>query len=83
MALGSCLAMGYVRWAAQLGVPLASVDVEVQADYDARGEYGVSDEPPGYSEVRYCVRVESEAPEADVLRLSPWRRRLYLDLASE
>lgn len=68
-ALGSCLAMGYVRWAAKLSIPIAALDVEVQADYDARGEYGVTDDPPGYTEVRYVVRVESEAPEADIQHL--------------
>jgi uncharacterized OsmC-like protein len=68
-ALGSCLAIGYVRWAAHLGVPISDLEVEVQADYDARGEYGVADLSPGYSAVRYVVRIESEAPEADVRHL--------------
>ena len=31
-ALGSCLAMGYAQWAAVLGVPIDSIDVEVHAD---------------------------------------------------
>ena len=68
-ALGSCLAMSYVRWAATLDIPISALEVEVQADYDARGEYGVADLPPGYSEVRYVVRIESEAPEPDVRHL--------------
>lgn len=68
-ALGCCLAMGYVRWAAMLGVPLSGLEVEVQADYDARGEYGVADLSPGYSEIRYIVTIESEAPEADIMRM--------------
>src|SRR5882672_5952296 len=41
-ALGSCLAIGYAMWAARLGVPIESLDVEVEADYDRRGELGVS-----------------------------------------
>ena len=69
-ALGSCLAIGYAMWAARLGVPLDALEVEVQADYDVRGELGVADEVhPGYSEMRYVVRVESPAAEADVLRV--------------
>jgi uncharacterized OsmC-like protein len=68
-ALGCCLAMGYVRWAAKLGIPLSNVEIEVQADFDARGEYGVADLPPGYEEVRYVVTIESDAPEADVRHL--------------
>jgi uncharacterized OsmC-like protein len=69
-ALASCLAMGYAMWAARLGVRLDSLEVEVEADYDNRGELGVSTEvPPGYTQVRYIVTVASPAPEADVRRV--------------
>ncbi|MBI3982266.1 MAG: OsmC family protein [Gemmatimonadetes bacterium] len=69
-ALGSCLAIGYAMWAARLGVPIDALEVEVQADSDVRGELGASDDvPPGYLAVRYVVRVESSAPEADVQRV--------------
>ncbi|HXY29680.1 MAG TPA: OsmC family protein [Gemmatimonadaceae bacterium] len=80
-ALGTCIAAGYAMWAARLGLPLASLEVEVQADYDVRGELGVADDvTPGYTAVRYAVRVESPAPEAEVRRVldiadkySSWR----------
>ena len=68
-ALGSCLAMGYVLWAAKLGVPLSSVEVEVQTDVDARGRYGIAAIPPGYLDVRYTVTVESTAEESDILKM--------------
>jgi uncharacterized OsmC-like protein len=69
-ALGSCLALGYAMWAARLGVTLDSLSVDVEADYDSRGELGLSDEvPPGYTQVRYTVTVASRAPEADVRRV--------------
>jgi len=68
-ALASCLAMSYVRWAAKLDIPLNNVEVEVQADYDARGEMGVAEVSPGYSEVRYLVTIDSPASEADITRL--------------
>jgi uncharacterized OsmC-like protein len=69
-ALGSCLAIGYAMWAARLGVPIESLDVEVEADYDSRGELGVSDDvPPGYTQVRYRVMVTSPAPEEEVRRM--------------
>lgn len=69
-ALGSCLAIGYGMWAARLGVPIDALDVEVQADYDSRGELGLADDVvPGYTQVRYRVSVTSPAPEADVLRV--------------
>jgi len=52
-ALGSCLALGYAMWAARLGVRIDALEVEVEADYDSRGELGVADDvPPGYTQVR-------------------------------
>ena len=39
-ALGNCFAMGYVIWAAHLGVPIEDVEVEMHADFDARGQHG-------------------------------------------
>ncbi|MEX2527869.1 MAG: OsmC family protein [Gemmatimonadota bacterium] len=72
-ALASCMAMGYAMWAARLGVPLQALEVEVQADYDVRGELGVEAEGedlrPGYRELRYVVTVESSAPEEDIIGL--------------
>jgi uncharacterized OsmC-like protein len=80
-AVGSCLAIGYAMWASRLGVPVDALEVEVQADYDVRGELAVEDGvPPGYLAMRYVVSVTSPASEADVLRLldtadrySSWR----------
>ena len=61
-ALGSCLALGYAMWAARLGVRIDALEVEVEADYDSRGELGVADDvPPGYTQVRYLVTVSSPA----------------------
>ena len=68
-ALGSCLAMSYVMWAAQLNVPLHQVAVEVQADTDLRGMYGADDVPAGYSAVRYVVSVRSPAAPEAILRV--------------
>lgn len=69
-ALGSCLALGYAMWAIRMGVPIDSLEVDVEADYDSRGELGLADDvPPGYTQVRYTVTVASSAPEEDVRRV--------------
>jgi len=69
-ALGSCLAIGYAQWAALLGMPFTRLEVEVHADYDARGMFGVDDSiSPGWGAVRYIVTIESPASEAEVQRL--------------
>lgn len=78
--LGSCLAIGYSMYAALRGVPIDELTVEIQADYDARGETAVDDSvTPGYLQVRALVSVTSPAPEEDVAavlaeaeRYSPW-----------
>jgi len=68
-ALGSCLAIGYVLYAARAGLPVAGVEVEVEADFDDGAMFGVADVAPGYLDVRYAVTVYSDAPEDDVLRV--------------
>jgi uncharacterized OsmC-like protein len=69
-ALGSCLALGYAMWAARLDVAIDALEVDVEADYDSRGELGVDEDvSPGYTHVRYTVRVSSPSPEADVRRV--------------
>ena len=61
--LGSCLAMGYAQWAAVMDVPLDSVEVVVEADYDARGMFGVDESvAPGWGAIRYSVNISSPAP---------------------
>jgi uncharacterized OsmC-like protein len=81
-ALASCLTIGIAAWAARLSVPLDAVEVEVQADFDARGELGMGDVPPGYQEVRYAVAIESPAPKAELDRLLAMVERTspYLDI---
>jgi len=68
-AVSACLAMAYVQHAARLGIPLANLSVEVEGDYDVRRTFGFDGPPPGFSEIRYAVTVETSADEADVLRM--------------
>jgi uncharacterized OsmC-like protein len=83
-ALGSCLAIGYAMWAARLGVAIDSLDIEIHASYDVRGELGVSDDVrPGYTQIRYVVTVASSASAEEVERwldtadrYSSWRDNL-------
>jgi uncharacterized OsmC-like protein len=69
-ALASCLAVGYASWAARLGVELRGIDVEVEADYDVRGELGLGGRP-GYLEVRYRAALHPAAgvSEAEIDRV--------------
>ena len=60
-ALGSCLAITYAMWAAKRSITLKRLEVEVHADFDSGALFGVSDTPPGYTEVRLVVTIESDA----------------------
>ncbi len=68
-ALGSCLAIGYVTWAAVMGVPLEHLEIQVESDFDAAGQFAVGDAQPGWDRIRYRVVVQSSAPEEDVMRV--------------
>ena len=68
-ALGSCLAICYAMWAAALDVPLTHVEVQVQADSDARGLYGIDETPAGYTDMRYIVCIDSPASHEAIMRV--------------
>lgn len=78
-ALGSCLAMSYRLRAARHGIELRSICVTVEADSELAGMLSCdASAPPGYTEIRYHVVVDSSAPSDEVMmvidegdRLSP------------
>lgn len=65
-ALGSCLAMGYAQQAALMEVPVEKIEVEVETDFDARGMFGIKEQPPGFTAIRYTVFIQSPASEAEI-----------------
>ena len=76
-ALGACLAIGYQLRAAERGVDLSSVRVTVETDSELRGMMRCDPEvPPGFTEVRYHVELESRAPTSDVARIVDLADRL-------
>ncbi len=82
-ALASCIAISISMWAARMGVPVDALEVEVQADFDVRGELGVDEDvPPGYQEIRYLVSIDSPASEDAVAELleTAERHSPYVDV---
>ena len=62
-SLGSCQAITYRFWAAQLGIEFDSLTVRVEGDLDIRGFFGFDDTVrPGLSAVR--VEVSVTGPES-------------------
>lgn len=68
-ALGSCLAIGYSQRAAVLEIPIDTIEVEVESDFDARGMLYIDERPPGFEELRYKVYIESPAPRKQIMRV--------------
>lgn len=63
-ALGACQEIVYAVHAARLGIAIEQLEIEVEGELDARGFYAVSPVAPGFSAVRYRVRIKSpEMPE--------------------
>jgi uncharacterized OsmC-like protein len=69
-ALGSCMAMSYRLRAAKHGIEIRSIRVTIEADSELAGMLSCNaSAPPGYTEIRYHVDIESPAPADDVMRV--------------
>ena len=63
-SLGSCVSIGLVTQAAQRGIDFDDFEIEVTGELDLRGYLGVDDSVrPGYKNLEYTVRIESDASE--------------------
>jgi uncharacterized OsmC-like protein len=82
VSLASCQAITYRLWAIKLGVHIGGVRVAVDADYDARGLFGVEGYArPGFTAVRVVVTIEDATVEdLEHLRLAVDEHCPVLDL---
>ena len=64
-ALGSCQAITYRVWAAQLGVKLDKVEIGIDGDIDLRGFFGIDERiRAGFNAVRINVSLSGPEPAA-------------------
>ncbi len=64
-AFGSCLAVGIHANAVAQGIPIRSLEVDLEADINTTAVWGAGDLNPktiGFETVRALVRIEAEAP---------------------
>ncbi len=64
-ALGSCLAVGIHANAVARGIPIRSLQLEVEADINTTAVWGAGDlhpRPIGFEAIRVEVRLEADAP---------------------
>jgi uncharacterized OsmC-like protein len=82
-AVATCVAIGIKMMAARRDYLINSVSVNVDADYDWRGDFGLDGVPPGFQNFRVTISVDSPADAdsmermvVDALRLSSWLNTL-------
>lgn len=61
-SLASCVSIGLVTQAAERGIELRDFEIGVEGDLDVRGYLGEPGVRPGFSEIRYTIKVDSDAP---------------------
>ena len=61
---------------------LHSIEVDVTTSADDGGLIATSENYPGYLDVRYCVRIQSDAPHEEIVNLLDMadRHSPYLDV---
>ena len=75
--------MTVVAWAARRDNPLEAVQVDIESEFDARGELGMDDGIyPGYEQVRYEISIESPASAEVIAELVATAERYspYVDV---
>ncbi|UZG60278.1 OsmC family protein [Rhodococcus opacus] len=61
VSLGACQEMVYAIYASMMGIELDSVTVYLKGHLDVRGFMGEEGVPPGYQEITFETRIESQA----------------------
>jgi len=72
-----CIAIGIKMTAAREGIPLESVEVDVEMDFDDRAMFGIGDNTAAPLETRLTITLKSSAPWAAVEEIV--RRALAAD----
>jgi uncharacterized OsmC-like protein len=68
-ALAGCVTAGIATNAQMFGVPIDAIDIDLEADVDARGMLGHDKSVRnGVTDIRYTVTIQSPAPEDKVRR---------------
>jgi len=68
-ALGSCLAVGIHANAVAQGIAIRSLELDLEADINITSVWGVGDtspKPVGFEAVRVAVRLDADAPKAQL-----------------
>lgn len=65
-SVASCVAIGFATQAAKRGIDFQDFNIETEGDIDVRGYLGLEGARPGFQNIRYVVRVKSNASEEEL-----------------
>ena len=68
-ALASCQEIVIKAYAGQLGIKLNSIRVEASGDLDLAGFFNITNERPGFNQVRYSTVISTEERDLDKLQI--------------
>ncbi|MGB0346795.1 MAG: OsmC family protein [Balneolaceae bacterium] len=68
-ALASCQEIVIKAYAGQLGIKLNSIRVEASGDLDLAGFFNISNERPGFNQVRYSTVISTDERDLEKLQL--------------
>ena len=67
--LSACIAIGIAYSAAEEGIEVDSIEIDIEGDLNLGGFFEVGDVRPGLEEVRLTVRVDADAPQERIKEL--------------
>ena len=65
-SLSTCVAIGFATQAAKRGIDFQDFSIETEGVIDVRGYFGFEGVRPGFQNIRYTVKVKSDASEEDL-----------------
>lgn len=83
-SVGTCLTIGWVTQAAKRGIDFRDLRIDVTGDFDLRGYLALDDDVrPGFTNLSYSVRVDSDATaeQLEELRVAAERTSPMFDNA--
>lgn len=68
-SVASCISIGFATQAAKRGIDLKDFSIETEGDIDVRGYFGLDGARPGFNNIRYKIKVDSDAPEKELKKI--------------
>lgn len=62
-SVSSCVSLGFATQAAKHGLNVEDFTIETEGDIDVRGYFGIDGARPGFQDIRYTIKVKSNASE--------------------